>query len=515
MKAILVVTLLIGALQFFGMGCEGPRQLIENPASSRGRLPESERAPLSFSMTFDGSLEPGPFSGWVYVMLSRDPSQEPRLSKGWVNPPPIFSRKVSNWRAGEELVMEPENCRFFPVHMASIEPDRYGVQAVLRRNLDSPVAGSGEGNLVSATLDVQLDPSTSGTIKLHLDQLVAASSFKESERIREVKIVSQRLSDFHGRPFTLSAGVRLPESWSKEKAEARGFPVVYSVTGFGGSHQGVGRLARRFGAPELTDQVLLVIPDARCYRGHSVFADSETNGPWGAALVHELIPHIEKLYGGAGPEHRYVTGVSSGGWSSLWLQVTYPEVFNGCWSIVPDPVDFRDFQRIDLYDEDANMYRTQEGDRRPLMRRGDQVLIHYDDFVSMEEARGPGGQIHSFEAVFSPLGENGEPRPLFDRATGNVDPTVARAWKKYDIRLFLERNWETLEPKLAGKIRVQAGAVDTFYLEGAVALLKDSMEKLGSDAQIWVEPGISHRPAPGIMKSMMTTVIEAFEKSGR
>ena len=90
----------------------------------------------------------------------------------------------------------------------------------------------------------------------------------------------------------------------------------------------------------------------------------------------------------------------------------------------------------------------------------------------MEDVIGDGGQLRSFEAVFSPLGPDGRPRRLWDRNTGAIDPEVAHAWEAYDIRLVLERNWPTLGPKLAGKLHVFTGALDTFYLEGAVRLLK-------------------------------------------
>ena len=115
---------------------------------------------------------------------------------------------------------------------------------------------------------------------------------------------------------------------------------------------------------------------------------------------------------------------------------------------------------------------TADGQRRPIARRGTRPVLFFDDFSRMEDVIGDGGQLHSFEAVFSPLGPDGRPRPLWDRATGAIDPEVAKAWEAYDIRLVLERNWTTLGPKLAGKLHVITAELDTFYLEGAVKLLK-------------------------------------------
>ncbi len=149
--------------------------------------------------------------------------------------------------------------------------------------------------------------------------------------------------------------------------------------------------------------------------------------------------------------------------------MTYPDTFGGVWSTSPDPVDFRDFQRIDLYAPGENLFRDRDGNRRPIARRGDRPVLFFDDFSRMEDVIGDGGQLRSFEAVFSPLGADGRPRRLWDRADGAIDPEVARAWEAYDIRLVLERNWPTLGPKLAGKLHVVTGDLDTFYLEGAVA----------------------------------------------
>jgi hypothetical protein len=138
------------------------------------------------------------------------------------------------------------------------------------------------------------------------------------------------------------------------------------------------------------------------------------------------------------------------------------------------------------------MFRDREGNRRPIARMGERAVLFYDRFSKMEDVIGDGGQLHSFEAVFSPLGRDGRPRPLWDRATGAVDPETARAWENYDIRLVIERNWATLGPKLKGKIRVVTGDLDTFYLEGAAKLLKESLTKLGSDAEVEVVPGRDH-----------------------
>jgi pimeloyl-ACP methyl ester carboxylesterase len=283
--------------------------------------------------------------------------------------------------------------------------------------------------------------------------------------------------------------VILPDG-ERDPAVRRG--TLYIIPGFGGDHFQAERILKdersRFG----TDLIRVVL-DPDCGTGHHVFADSAANGPRGRALVEELIPYIEATYHAErSPRARLLNGHSSGGWSSLWLQVTYPDVFGGVWSTSPDPVDFRDFQKIDLYAPGESMFRDPAGRRRPIARAGTRAVLYYDGFSKMEDAIGDGGQLHSFEAVFSPLGRDGRPRPLWDRATGAVDPAVARAWQSYDIRLTLERNWRALGPKLQGKLHVVVGDLDTFYLEGAVSLLRSSLRDLGSDAEIDILPGRDH-----------------------
>jgi hypothetical protein len=289
----------------------------------------------------------------------------------------------------------------------------------------------------------------------------------------------------------MRAAVVLPRSFATEPQ--RRYPVVYEIPGFGGTHFGAHEAAKREATNVAGVEMIYVVLDPSCRLGHHVFADSANNGPRGRALIEELIPYIEAKYRGIGTgQARFVTGHSSGGWSSLWLQVTYPDQFNGVWSTSPDPIDFRDFQRIDLTKPDANMFLDARGEKRPLARLGGKPIIYYRPFSDMEEVMGHGGQLGSFEAVFSARGPGGQPRKLWDRTTGAIDAQVAKSWEKYDIRLVLENNWKTLAPKLAGKLHVWTGGADTFYLEGAVKLLKESLARLGSDAVVEIHPGRDH-----------------------
>ncbi|MBL9147990.1 MAG: enterochelin esterase [Phycisphaerae bacterium] len=303
-------------------------------------------------------------------------------------------------------------------------------------------------------------------------------------RTSEFSHPSKKLTAFFGRETSIEAMVAIPEG-----ADVSTLPVVYVVHGFGGSHRD-GRMLMRMtqmmdGDSAKIPQLLYVFLNATCERGHHEFADGPHNGPVGAALIEEFIPALEDSFGGARPAaRRFVTGHSSGGWSSLWLQVAYPDAFGGCWSTAPDPVDFRDWSGVDLYSA-ANVFVDEKGEARPLVMRGDRVQKSLREYVEGEVATGRvDGQMASFDWVFSPRGADGKPKAMFDRASGTIDRSVVDAWKAYDIGLILRTKWPELAPKLKGKIHVWCGDQDTFRLQGAVKLLKADLAALGSDADV-------------------------------
>jgi hypothetical protein len=448
---------------------------------------EPDRKPLEFAVTYPAALRTGPISARVYVMLGPAlGTGEPRKGPNWFRPQPFFAVEARDWMPDQPLHIGADAAGF-PGPLATIEPGRYAVQAVIRLNPDTHRLGDGEGNAYGPPVRLDLDPESSGTVALAIDRLVPRASFPGSSRVKLVEIDSPLLSAFHGRTIRHRAAVILPEPRPE-----RPLPTLYIIPGFGGNHRTAATIVKSPRWAFGTD-FLRVVLDPDCGTGHHVFADSATNGPRGQALVEELIPHIEKtLPAIPAASARLLSGPSSGGWSSLWLQVRYPESFGGVWSISPDPVDFRDFQRIDLYAAGENMFRDRDGNRRPIARRGERPVLFYEDFSRMEDVIGEGGQLRSFEAVFSPLGPDGLPRRLWDRRSGAIDPVVAQAWETYDIRLVLERNWERLGRKLAGKLHVITGALDTFYLEGAVRLLGESLAALKSDAVVEIIPGKDH-----------------------
>ncbi len=445
-------------------------------------------APLAFEVSYTPQVRTGPISARVYVLLTAATTsrKEPREGPNWFHPEPFFALDARDWKPDDPLRIDA-NALGFPAPLNQLPSGHYSAQAVIRLNRDTHKLGDGEGNAYSPVVTALLDARTSGVIALTVDQIVPPRPFAESAGIRLVDIPSRLLSAFHHREIRLRAAVLLPEDTPDRKR-----PALYVIPGFGGDHH-MAELFTKQDRFRFGKDLVRIVLDPDCGTGHHVFADSATNGPRGAALVSELIPYIESHYPViAETSARLVTGHSSGGWSSLWLQITYPDAFGGVWSTSPDPVDFRDFSAIDLYAPSANMFRDSEGNRRPIARKGATPFLFVEDFSRVEDVYGPGGQLGSFEAVFSPVGRDRRLRRLWNRTDGAIDPDVARAWEAYDIRLVLERNWKMLGPKLKGKIHVYTGERDNYYLEGAVKLLKDSLSKLGSDARIEVIPEKDH-----------------------
>ncbi|HLN33456.1 MAG TPA: alpha/beta hydrolase [Gemmataceae bacterium] len=446
--------------------------------------------PLEFLVTFDSKVSATPFTGRVFVMLSKRPINGVLGGINWFNPEPTFALDIKDWQPGQQAVLAA-NAMGYPYQLAKLPSGKYWLQAVMDFDRGGKNFSAFDGNGYSKAVSLDLDSATSGPISLTIDQVYASSPFRESVRVKLVDIESKLLSEFNGRPTHLRAAVLLPKSYAAEQNKR--YPIVYEIPGFGGTHA-MAAFALTRGATDVAGvETLHVVLDPSCRWGHSVFADSDNNGPCGKALIEELIPHIEKQFRALGrPSARFVAGHSSGGWSSLWLQVTYPDFFGGVWSTAPDPIDFRDFLRTNLYQPGANLFVDEAGKQRPLARSHGKTLFLCKPFSDMEVVMGHGGQLVSFEAVFGPRGPDGKPAQLWNRQTGAIDIAIAKTWERYDIRMLLENNWQTLGPKLAGKVHVYVGSEDMFFLEGPVRFLKESLGKLGSDAVIEIFPGKDH-----------------------
>lgn len=441
---------------------------------------KAQMVKASFSpYAFDGS-----FTGKVILYLSKDGENPKDLVYGL----PLlqcFSIEVKDIKP-EDTVVFDDSANAFPVKLSDLERGEYYAQVVWDRNTGGRGIGSSPDNMYNAPVKLNFTKNFAEDFTIRCDSKIAAPvPFVETAFVKELKAPSNLLSTFHGKKTTMNAAVILPKEYDEEPK--RRFPVLYLISGFGGdyhSYSGQTTPSDELGAvPCIT-----VFLDGICPTGHSAYANSANNGPWGDALVKELIPLVEKKFRCDGA--RLLTGHSSGGWSVAWLQVNYPSTFAGCWSSAPDPVDFRNFELVNLY-EDDNLYYTNEGQLRIDASIGgvDIPWGYLRDSYQLENVLYRGEQYASWNAVFGKKGDNGMPESVCNVKTGEINEEVIAHWKDYDISLLLRNNWDELKKDLNGKIRFSVGTADNFYLDKSIMLLENQMKDLGGDFVFAYYPG--------------------------
>jgi hypothetical protein len=250
--------------------------------------------------------------------------------------------------------------------------------------------------------------------------------------------------------------------------------------------------------------VVLKIQHANPFYDDSYAVNSANLGPYGDAIMTELLPTVEKQFRCLGQGwSRFTYGGSTGGWEALAAQVFYPDEFNGCFAACPDPIDFRAYGSVNIY-EDQNAYYS----AGPWFRVPRPSLRDWHGFMtsSVEETNRlemvlgthsrSGGQWDIWEAVFGPVGPDGYPARIWDKRTGVIDPKVAAYWREhYDLRNILERDWATLGPKVAGKIHIYCGTMDNYFLNNAVALMEEFLKRTSNpsfDGVVDYECGAEH-----------------------
>jgi hypothetical protein len=481
-------------------------------------------ATLRFRITLAKEAAAGPVSGRMLVFMEEGPEKRERIEPGWFDRSWMAAQEYANIAPGETVDFDPDIAAW-PRPFSQAAAGKYQVMAVLDRDHDYNYRSIDDDDIYSAVVMAELPAA--GLVELTLSKTGKGRVSRQLPYVELAEFESPLLSRFWGRPVRMRAGVVLPPSYEKEPE--RSYPAMYVHHGYGGDYTGAywfGPLLRRLmGKPGRMEAVQVYL-DGSCPTGDHEFADSVNNGPWGRALVEEFIPYLERRYRLiAKPEARFLTGHSSGGWASLWDQITYPEFFGGTWSTAPDPVDFRSFTGIDATPgSHDNAYRTPDGKAHNLARRGAKDLISWEDFAKREAVLGEyGGQAASFEWVFSPRGEDGRPMQLFNRVTGELSPEVERAWQKYDIRRTLAEHWGELGPRLKGKLNIIVGGADTFHLEESVEMLCDFLKRAGSDAVCEVVPGRDHMDlyAPskaypdGLNARILSEMTARFERASK
>ena len=423
-----------------------------------------------FTVSFDKAIAKQPFTGNVYVFLSKN-DKEPIKAENWIIINPVAVAKVTNLLPGQTFSISSGNSESYPVALDDLERGEYFVQILFDGNYGGRAVKDTVGNFYSAPQKVLFDRNIKHKSSIVADKILTAPTFKDTQYTKKIELSSPLLSAFYEKDFKIEAVVRLPKSYTNEPN--RKFPLKVSIGGFGANVNNASGDEKPLAPAADGIEFVQLSLDGNCPTGHTGYANSENNGPWGDALVNELIPFIEKNFRTNG--FRFVTGHSSGCWSSLWLQTHYPESFHGAWSSSPDAIDFRNFEGVNIY-TDANVFFDASGKLLPGMKVG-RHYINYKRDVCAWERIVRGEQYMSFNAVFGGRKANGEIDYLWDFSSGDINPLQREQWRKYDISHYLTTNWETLKPKLANKILITVGDADNWALEKAVLLLKKDAEE--------------------------------------
>jgi|HubBroStandDraft_5_1064220.scaffolds.fasta_scaffold21237_2 hypothetical protein len=521
--ALAGIATLAGALQ----GCD-----------SRGSAPETAAATefTTFAVSFPKERSAKPLDGRVILLLSRDFTREPRSHVEPNEPlasPYLFGFTVDGLAPGAKAVLDDSAFGWPATHLSAIPAGDYFVQAVLNRYEEfhladgrtlklPPDKGEGQqwahkpGNLYSTPMRLHIDPAHPVRTALVLDQeMPAVVPPKDTEFVRHIQIRSELLSKFWGRDVFLGAHVLVPKGFDAHPQAH--FPLMvfhghfpddisefretppdpnlkpeysnrFHLAGYNIIEQKEAyAFYQKWTSGDFPRFLVVEIEHANPYYDDSYAVNSANLGPYGDAINNELIPEIERRFRGIGAGWaRFTYGGSTGGWEALATQVFYPDMYNGAFAACPDPVDFRAYTVINIYD-DKNAY-TLKGEasnvERPSFRNYlGEVFATQRDENYMELTQGDrsrsGGQYDIWQAVFGPVGSDGYPKPIFDKVTGDIDPTVAAYWRDhYDLSNIIARDWATLAPKLKGKIHLYVGNGDNYYLTDSVYFAQERLESL-------------------------------------
>ncbi|HLJ13078.1 MAG TPA: hypothetical protein VKV15_01165 [Bryobacteraceae bacterium] len=490
----------------------------------------------TITVRFPAARSATPLDGRLLLLLSNDPGAEPRMQ---IDDTPksqmVFGMTVDGWKPDSPLTIG-DNVQGYPrASLKAVPPAEYTVQAVLNvyetfHRADgktikmAPDRGEGQhwnlapGNLLSKPRKVRIGPGAPPIDVVMDDAIPPIPPEPDTRYIRHIRIQSALLTKFWGRPMYLSAIVLLPEGFDSHP-DAH-YPLVifhdHFVSSFNDFREtppdpnlkpdysdrfhlaGYNRITQQEAyknyqawiAPGTPRMLIVKLQHANPFYDDSYAVNSANVGPYGDAIETELIPAIERKFRAIGQGWaRFVYGGSTGGWESLAAQMFYPDHYNGAFVACPDPVDFHAYLTVDLYKQD-NMFFLPGANKRveqPSMRDYlGHTLISMRDNIAYEAALGDhgrsGDQFDIWQAVFSPLGKDGYPQPIFDKRTGVIDHKIAEYWREhYDLNAILQRDWETLGPKLRGKLHIYVGSDDTYFLNDAVYLMEDFLKQTGSN----------------------------------
>ena len=515
--------------------------------AAHGRAESQQASGVRFAVTFPADRSAQPLDGRLLVLISTDTTDEPRFQiSDAPNTQQVFGIDVDGWRPGETRVIDATAFGYPLRSLTALPRGTYRVQALINRyetfrRSDGhtvklpPDKWEGQqwnrkpGNLYSRPRAVALDPARATNVTIALDQEIPpVEDFakQETKYLKYIRIRSERLSKFWGRDVHLGAWVLLPHGFD-EHPDAR-YPLVidhghfparfsgwretppdtalkpdfstrFNLRGYNRIQQEhAWQLYKDWTGKGFPRVLLMEIQHATPYYDDSYAVNSANNGPYGDAIQYELIPEVERRFRGIGQGWaRFTYGGSTGGWEAMAVQMFYPDEYNGAWVACPDPIDFRAYTVVNIY-TDTNAY-YKEGPFKRVPRPGQRNFLGHltttlEQSNHRELALGTrsrsGDQWDVWESVYSPVGADGYPKPIWNKLTGVIDRSVAEYWREhYDLSHILRRDWKTLAPKLRGKLRIYVGDMDNYYLNNAVYLVEEFLRTADPPADAVVDYG--------------------------
>jgi len=506
---------------------------------------------LQFAISFPEASSKEQLDGRLLLLVSTDSSREPRFQISEdLTTQQVFGIDVEGLRPGQEAIVGATAFGYPVRNLAQVPRGEYTVQALLHRyetfkrsdghTVKLPMdRGEGQqwnrapGNLYSTPQKITVDPQKSDTVKILLDKVIPPIvPPKDTKYIKHVKMQSKLLSDFWGRPMYLGANILLPEGFDSHPNARYPLAIFHGhfPADFGGFREtppdpdlkpeysdrfkleGYNRIVQEqayqfyqeWTGPNFPRMIIIEIQHANPYYDDSYAVNSANLGPYGDAITYELVPLVEKQFRGIGKGWaRFMYGGSTGGWEALAAQIFYPDEYNGAWGACPDPIDFHAYTVVNIYDH-KNAYRadaTWKQTPRPGKRNYlGELAATIEEMNYMELALGTksrsGGQFDIWEAVYSPVGQDGYPKPIWNKVTGEIDHAVAAHWREnYDLGHILKRDWSKIGPKLAGKLHIYVGEADNYFLNDAVYLVEDFLKTTKnphSAGEVDYEPRAEH-----------------------
>ncbi|HTE00056.1 MAG TPA: alpha/beta hydrolase-fold protein [Mucilaginibacter sp.] len=463
---------------------------------------------LEFKISFPTASGDQQLTGRMFLVISHTDTIEPRLQVGRYGTQ-FFGVDFEKLKPSQDVTVNGSTLGYPVNDLKTIPPGEYFIQGVLSKYTEFKRSDGhtlwmhmdqwegqdwrrSPGNLYSKVQKITIGQTNRQSVKLVTDQTIPPIAVPaDTKWVKHIKIKSEKLSKFWGQPVYIGATILLPKGYDENPDKH--YPTVYE--------QGHFSLAAPFRFRENNKNefykdwtsdgfpafIAVTIQHPSPYFDDSYAVNTVNNGPYGDAIHEELIPEIEKQYRCIREGYaRLLTGGSTGGWESFALQVLYPEFYGGCWAFSPDPLDFRNVEGINVYEDKNAFYKEFEWYRSPTINTrffttGD-VHLTSEQRITMELVNGTkgrsGGQLDIWSAVFGPVGDDGYFKPLFDKKTGVMDASVAQYWKEnFDMRYYLDKNWATVGPKLVGKLNVFAGRMDDFFLNFGVYHMEDFLTK--------------------------------------